>query len=192
MVGGVSQTIFGAIHVLEAAGFAKILVETVGTGQDEVEIGRVADTVVYVTTPQMGDEIQAMKAGIMEIGDAFVVNKADLSGKDKAVADLKAALGLGRLVGEKAPWGTPVLAASARSGEGIEGLGKAIEAHWDYLHDSGEGRKRLKEQYKEELSLYISRRVYRNALERISEKCLDEMLEHRTDPATLGRRLLKK
>src|SRR5437868_12030970 len=72
MIGGLTHTIFGAIHVLEALGCQKILIETVGTGQDEVEIASVADTVLYVTTPAMGDEIQAMKAGAMEIGDVFV------------------------------------------------------------------------------------------------------------------------
>ncbi|OGR89097.1 MAG: hypothetical protein A3J74_08585 [Elusimicrobia bacterium RIFCSPHIGHO2_02_FULL_57_9] len=190
MIGGVSHTIFGAIHVLEAAGFNKIIIETVGTGQDEVEIFRVADTIMYVTTPHMGDDIQAMKAGVMEIGDCFIVNKADLAGKDKAISDLRSALSLGR--GHKPkPWETPVAGTSALAGEGIEELGKILDDHWDYLARSGEGRRRLKAQHREELSLYISRRVYRSALSRISEKYLEDMVEHRTDPASLGRRILR-
>ncbi|MBI3551637.1 MAG: methylmalonyl Co-A mutase-associated GTPase MeaB [Elusimicrobia bacterium] len=191
MVGGVSYTIFGAIHVLEAWGCDKIIVETVGTGQDEVEIGKVGDSVVYVTTPSMGDEIQAMKAGVMEIGDIFVVNKADLHGSDKALSDLRSALSLGR--GHEAkPWEAPVLGTSALTGKGVEELGKALDEHWAYLQRSDEGRKRLKEQHKEELSLYISRRVYRNALNQISEKYLDDLVEHKIDPASLGTRILKK
>lgn len=190
MIGGVSHTIFGAIHVLEAAGFDKIIVETVGTGQDEVEIGRVADSVVYVTTPQLGDEIQAMKAGVMEIGDFFVVNKADIPGADKAISDLKGALALGRGHAPK-PWEPPVLGASAASGEGVAELGRALERHWNFLRQSGEGKRRLREQHREELSLYISRRAYRDAMRRVSDKNLDDLLEHRIDPASLGARILR-
>lgn len=191
MIGGVSSTIFGAIHVLEAWGCDKIIIETVGTGQDEVEIGKVADTIVYVTTPSMGDEIQAMKAGVMEIADVFVVNKADLQGSDKAISDLRSALGMGT-THEKKPWEAPVLGTSALAGKGIAEMGTALEDHWGYLQHGDEGRRRLRVQHKEELSLYISRRVYRDALNQISEKQLDDLVEHRIDPASLGTRILKK
>lgn len=193
MVGGVSHTIFGAIHVLEALGCDKIIVETVGTGQDEVVVSRVVDTVLYVTTPQMGDEIQAMKAGVMEIGDVFVVNKADLAGKDKAVSDLKGALALGRAAGqaEKA-WDPPVLATTAATGEGVAELVGVIEGHWKHLRESGEGRERLKSQHREEVSLYVSRRVYQDALARLGDAALDELVDHKTDPAALAGRLLRR
>lgn len=192
MIGGLTHAIFGAIHVLEALGCQKIIVETVGTGQDEVEIASVADTVLYVTTPAMGDEIQAMKAGAMEIGDIFVVNKADLSGRDKAVADLKGALGLGRSAGQ-APraWEPPVVATSALSGDGVAELGRELDAHWAHLGRSGEGRERLKRQHAAELQFWIQRRVIKSALERVDEKALAQLLDHKTDPATLGRKLLK-
>ena len=192
MVGGVSHTIFGAIHVLEAAGYDKILIETVGTGQDEVVIAKVADTVLYVTTPQMGDEIQAMKAGVMEIGDVFVVNKADLPGSDKAVSDLKGALGLGRAAGQAADWDTPVVATSAAAGTGVDALAAAVAAHRAHLEQSGDGRRRRKEQHREELSLYMSRRAYRDAVGRVSEKALEDLLERRTDPMSLGAKLLRR
>ena len=193
MIGGLTHTIFGAIHVLEALGCQKILIETVGTGQDEVEIASVADTVLYVTTPGMGDEIQAMKAGAMEIGDIFVVNKADLSGKDKAVADLKGALGLGRSAGQ-APkaWEPPVHAVSSLSGDGIKALAGAAEAHWTHLQSSGAGRERLKRQHATELQFWIQRRVVKNALSRVTEKNLEDMLSRKTDPGSLGRRLLAR
>ncbi|MDE2490940.1 MAG: methylmalonyl Co-A mutase-associated GTPase MeaB [Elusimicrobia bacterium] len=192
MVGGLTHAIFGAVHVLEALGCGKIVVETVGTGQDEVDIASVADTVVYVTTPAMGDEIQAMKAGAMEVGDVFVVNKADLAGGDKAVADLKGALGLGRSAGQ-APraWEPPVAATSALTGAGVEELGRLLDAHWEHLKASGEGRERLKRQHATELQFWIHRHVLRRALERVDGKSLDELLAHKTDPASLGRRLLK-
>jgi LAO/AO transport system kinase len=151
----------------------------------------VADSVLYVTTPAMGDEIQAMKAGAMEVGDIFVVNKADLSGKEKAVADLIGALGLGRSAGQ-APraWETPVLATVALSGEGVAELGAALESHWNHLISSGEGRARLKTQHATELRFWITRRVFQRALDRVTDKTLEDLVARRTDPATLGKRLI--
>lgn len=192
MIGGLTYAIFGAIHVLESLGCAKIIVETVGTGQDEVDIASVADTVLYVTTPGMGDEIQAMKAGAMEIGDIFVVNKADLAGKDKAVADLKAALGLGHSAGQAVKaWEPPVLATSAKTGEGIPELAKELDAHGKHLRESGEGRARLKRQHATELQFWIQRRVIKSALDRVTDKILEDMVSRKTDPASVGRRLLE-
>jgi LAO/AO transport system kinase len=192
MIGGLTHTIFGAIHVLEALGCDKILIETVGTGQDEVDIASVVDTVLYVTTPAMGDEIQAMKAGAMEIGDIFVVNKADLAGKDKAVGDLRAALGLGHSAGQAIKaWEPPIVATTALSGEGIPDLGREIEAHWKHLAASGEGRSRLKKQNATELQFWIQRRVIKTALDRVTDKNLEDMLSRKTDPASLGRKLLR-
>jgi LAO/AO transport system kinase len=192
MIGGLTYAIFGAIHVLETLGCDKILIETVGTGQDEVEIASVADTILYVTTPSMGDEIQAMKAGAMEIGDIFVVNKADLSGKDKAVADLKGALGLGHSAGQAVKaWAPPVLATSAKNGEGIAELAAALDAHEKHLKTSGEGRARLKRQHATELQFWIQRRVIKSALDRVTDKILEDMVSRKTDPASIGRRLLQ-
>lgn len=192
MIGGLTYAIFSAIHVLETLGCEKILIETVGTGQDEVEIASVADTVLYVTTPSMGDEIQAMKAGAMEIGDIFVVNKADLAGRDRAVADLKAALGLGHSAGQ-APraWEPPVLATSAKNGDGVRELGAALEAHFAHLKESGEGAARLKRQHGTELQFWIQRHVLKSALDRVTDQALEDLLAHKTDPASLGRKLLK-
>ena len=191
MIGGLTYAIFGAVHVLETLGCDKILIETVGTGQDEVEIASVADTVLYVTTPSMGDEIQAMKAGAMEIGDIFVVNKADLAGKDKAVADLKAALGLGHSAGQAVKaWEPPVLATSAKDGDGIAELAAGLEGHWAHLSKSGEGRARLKRQHATELQFWIQRRVMKSALSRVTDAHLESLVARKTDPATVGRRLL--
>ena len=192
MIGGLTHTIFGAIHVLEALGCDKILIETIGTGQDEVDIASVADTVLYVTTPAMGDEIQAMKAGAMEIGDIFVVNKADLAGKDKAVADLRAALGLGHSAGQAVKaWEPPIIATSAKSGEGIPELAKELDGHCKHLKASGEGRARLKRQHATELQFWIQRRVIKSALDRVTDKILEDMVSRKTDPASIGRKLLK-
>ncbi len=192
MIGGLTYAIFGAIHVLETMGCEKILIETVGTGQDEVEIASVADTVLYITAPAMGDEIQAMKAGAMEIGDIFVVNKSDLAGSDKAVADLKAALGLGHSAGQAVKaWEPPIIATSAKNREGVAELAQELDGHWKHLRTSGEGRARLKRQHATELEFWIRRCVIKNSLDRVTDQALEDMLAHKTDPASLGRRLLK-
>ncbi len=192
MIGGLTYAIFGAVHVLETLGCDKILIETVGTGQDEVEIASVADTVLYVTTPSMGDEIQAMKAGAMEIGDIFVVNKADLAGKDRAIADLKAALGLGHSAGQAVrAWEPPVLATSAKDGDGVRELAAALDGHWAHLKGTAEGPARLKRQHATELQFWIQRHVLKNALDRVTDKALEDLVAHKTDPASLGRKLLK-
>ncbi|MBI5200484.1 MAG: methylmalonyl Co-A mutase-associated GTPase MeaB [Elusimicrobia bacterium] len=186
-IGGLTSTIFSAIHVLEAWGCERILLETVGTGQDEVEIAHVADTVLYVTTPSLGDEIQAMKAGAMEAADVLVLNKSDLAEKDKALAALQEALGLGGR--ETAGWTVKVVAASAAKSDGIGELVAAVDEHRAWLKSSGRDRARAKDQLRMELSLLVARRVTQNALGSISESQLEDLLSRRTDPVTLGAHL---
>ncbi len=192
-VGGLSHAIFGAIHVLEAAGFSRILIETVGTGQDEVDIAGTADTVVYVTTPGLGDEIQAMKAGVMEIADVFAVNKSDLGGADKAVSDLRRALALGRAAHTQGPasvWDEPVVAVSALSGECIPELAQAVDSHEKRLKRNGEGDLRRKRQFMAETVLYMSRRLTRRAQNRVTDRDLESLLRHETDPVSLCEKLI--
>ncbi len=184
-VGGVASGIFGAIHVLEAYGCANILIETVGTGQDEVEVSKVVDTVVYVTTPFLGDEIQAMKAGTMEIGDVFVVNKSDMGDSHKAVSDIRRALGLGPGKSDGG-WEPRVLSASAASGQGVPEVLKAVLDHSEHLKASGEGRKRRKAQVLEEVSLYVSRKLHRDIMNGISDRDLENLLDKKTDPVAVG------
>lgn len=188
MLGGLNATIFGAIHVLEAFGCDRILLETVGTGQDEVDVADVADTVLCVSAPYQGDEFQAMKAGMMEIGDVFVVNKADLADVDKAVASLRDALSLGH--GPQSGWKTPIQPVSAVRNEGFAELAAAIDAHRGFLRGGPEGRLRARRQLRKELSLWVSRRVYQDTMERITEVDIEALIENRTDPFTVGERLL--
>ncbi|MFH2203745.1 MAG: methylmalonyl Co-A mutase-associated GTPase MeaB [Elusimicrobiota bacterium] len=189
MMGGLNANIFGAIHVLEAYGFDVVIIETVGTGQDEVDIAEVADTVVCVTAPYQGDEYQAMKAGAMEIADVFAVNKADLEEVDRAVAALRDALSLGEQ--DENAWSSTVMAVSALTGRGIDELCARIEEHREFLASSPEGRERKRKQLRRELSLLISKRIYRDTLERITDRHLEQLLEKKTDPHTLGRRLIR-
>jgi LAO/AO transport system kinase len=135
-LGGLSATTPQALRVLDAAGCDVVLVETVGVGQSEVEVAAAADTTLVLLAPGMGDSIQAAKAGILEIGDVFVVNKADRDGADATVRELRNMIALGQR-GEGS-WRPPVVKTVAASGEGIDGLVRAIDEHRAWLVETGE------------------------------------------------------
>ncbi len=128
-LGGLSRATVDAVAILDAAGFDKIIVETVGVGQDEVEIVKTADVSVVVLVPGMGDDIQAIKAGIMEIGDVFVINKADREGVLRTEKELEALLSLAH---RPDFWMPPVVKTVATENKGIEDLSKAIESYYDF------------------------------------------------------------
>ncbi len=137
-LGGLARATQDAIDVLDAAGFDRILVETVGVGQDEVDVAACAHTCLVVLVPGLGDEIQAMKAGLMEVADAFVINKADREGVEQLERDLEAMKALDMPAG----WDPPVLRTVASTGEGVEGLVEAIAGHGAWLDtEGGRGRK---------------------------------------------------
>ncbi len=134
-LGGLSWATPQALRVLDAAGCDVVLVETVGVGQSEVDVAGLADTTLVLLAPGMGDGIQAAKAGILEIGDVYVVNKADRDGADQVVRDLRSVLSLGRA--PAVAWRPPILKTVAHSGEGIEDVIKAIERHREMLGSTG-------------------------------------------------------
>lgn len=137
-LGGLSEAAPKALVAMDAAGFDWIVVETVGVGQDEVEITSAADTVVVVLTPGWGDGVQAAKAGILEIGDVFVVNKADRHGVAETIADLRSMLALGGVL----EWEPPIVETVAARGEGIDDVWNAVSAHRGHLGSSGIARGR--------------------------------------------------
>jgi LAO/AO transport system kinase len=137
-LGGLARSTSDAVDVLDAAGFDVVVIETVGVGQDEVDIVRAADTVAVVLVPGLGDDIQAIKAGILEIADVFVVNKADREGSDRVVAELSMMLDF---AGHPA-WRPPIVKTSATTATGVADAVKALEAHGAFLSESGEGPKR--------------------------------------------------
>lgn len=149
-LGGLSFATPQALRVLDAAGFDVVLVETVGVGQSEVEIAARADTTVVIVAPGMGDGIQAAKAGILEIGDVFVVNKADRDGADDTVRDLRHMIQLGNRE-RSVDWRTPVVRTIASSGDGIPDLVEALGAHRDWLQSSGALDVRRRERARSEI-----------------------------------------
>ena len=140
-LGGLSWTTPQALRVLDAAGCDVILVETVGVGQSEVEVAGLADTTIVLLAPGMGDGIQAAKAGILEIGDLFVVNKADRDGADATVRDLRHMISLGDR-SEPGLWRPPVVKTVAARGEGLDDVMEAVDKHVEWLSSSGALRQR--------------------------------------------------
>jgi LAO/AO transport system kinase len=139
-LGGLSWATPQAVRVLDAAGFDVVLVETVGVGQSEIEVAGAADTTVVLLAPGMGDGVQAAKAGILEIGDVFVVNKADRDGADATLRELRHMITLGsgpRSGSADDPWTPPVLKTVAARGEGVTDVVDAIEAHQQWLARTG-------------------------------------------------------
>jgi LAO/AO transport system kinase len=141
-LGGMARATLDAVDVLDVAGFRSILVETVGVGQDEIEIVNASHTTVVVSAPGLGDEIQAIKAGILEIADVHVVSKSDRPDASRTAADLKQMLTLGLTT--DGSWPPPVISTSSLRAEGFEELVSALEAHKKFLDGSEAGRARLR------------------------------------------------
>jgi LAO/AO transport system kinase len=136
-LGGLSWSTPQALRVLDAAGCDVVLVETVGVGQSEVEVAGLADTTVVLLAPGMGDAIQAAKAGILEVGDVYVVNKADRDGADSTVRELRHMLSLGERRGP-GDWRPPILKTVASRGEGLEEVVADLERHREWLEETGQ------------------------------------------------------
>jgi len=141
-LGGLATATPQAVRVLDAAGCDVVLVETVGVGQAEVEVASTADTTLVLLAPGMGDGIQAAKAGILEIADVLVVNKADRDGAQQTVRDLKAMLALGGRHSEPGAWRPPIVSTVASRGRGVDELLAALAKHAGWLERSGEGARR--------------------------------------------------
>ena len=141
-MGGMARAALDAVDILDVAGFGTIIIETVGVGQDEVEIARASHTTIVVSAPGLGDEIQAIKAGILEIADIHVVSKCDRSDANRTLTDLKSMLALGTVGKDKPEWTIPVIGVSSFSGEGFDDLIKAIDRHRHIAFETETGRQR--------------------------------------------------
>jgi LAO/AO transport system kinase len=185
-LGGLALATPEAVRVLEAAGFPWVVVETVGVGQVEVEIAGRADTTVVVVNPGWGDSVQANKAGLMEIADVFVVNKADRPGAEQTVHDLEGMLDLTRGSGDDGRWRPPVVATVGSSGEGTGELWDAVGAHRAHLEGSGELARRREARMRDELSLVVHQRLRAEAERRLGAaerlRIERDLLARRIDP----------
>lgn len=179
-LGGLSTACTGAARVLDACGFAYIILETVGVGQSEVAVARCADVVTVVSVPGLGDDVQASKAGILEIGDIFVVNKCDLPGADRVVLELKSMLDMDQ-TGEKK--NAPVLKTSASSFMGIEAYGEALDAMWQQFAESGELAKRRQQRLQSELlEIMQSEIIRRAALPKPGTQAMEAFMQEKKNP----------
>ena len=191
-LGGVSRGTHEGALILDACGFDVVIIETVGVGQSEVDIVKIADTVCLILTPGMGDDVQIMKAGIMEIADVFVVNKADKEAADKVAADVQVML---KMIGER-EWIPPVALVSSNKNTGVDEVREIIKRHGDYLRSSEEGKRRRWSQLEMEVEAIlrgeISQLVENAWKERKSDEVMEDLSSRRANPYTLAGEIMHK
>jgi LAO/AO transport system kinase len=184
-LGGIASATWMAAAALDAAGYDPILIETVGAGQSEVEIARLAETTVVVEVPEMGDEVQAIKAGLLEVADLLVVNKGDRPGADLAARHLRAMLSTaGGRVGRKPP---PIMVTTATSGEGVAALADAIEAHRSSARTPEQATARARNQVRRALADLALRRASAGPSWDVT---VDAVAARELDPISAAERLL--
>ncbi len=188
MLGGLAGAVYDVVEILDASGKDIILVETVGVGQAEVDIIKIADTTIVVTVPGLGDSVQAMKAGVMEIADIYVVNKADHPGVDQTIMEIENLVELSNKE-------TPIIKTIAKTGEGIPKLIEAIGEHQNYLEKNSKLKEKRKIRYEAELIEIIRNHllnmIYDESIvkQRI-DTIVDKILSKETDPYTAAEEIL--
>jgi len=192
-LGGLTRSTQDIINVMDAMGKDIILVETVGVGQDEVEVVNAAHTSIVVLVPGLGDEIQAIKAGIIEIGDLFVINKSDREGADKMERDLRMVLEMGRRRGNG--WEPLIYKTEAISGKGVFELVYGIYRHKQALEQSQGWEKKLRERTKTTFLEILGTEVMSHFVEKMEkegewDKIIDDLMNRRTDPYSMAERVM--
>jgi LAO/AO transport system kinase len=181
-LGGLALAAPEAVRVLDASGAGVVVIETVGVGQAEVEVATQADTTLVVVAPGWGDAVQASKAGILEIADVFVVNKADREGADEAVRDLELMLKMG----PELEWRPPVVRTSTQTGEGIDDLWEAIQSHRKHLESTGELERRRRDRLLGEVEGMAAARLRERVAAMLEEGALeslaDDLVARTVDP----------
>lgn len=194
-LGGLAITTADMVAALDAAGYEKILIETVGAGQAEVDIASTAHTVLVIEAPGLGDDVQAIKAGILEIADVLVVNKADQPNAENTFRALRASLEMAADIGAPGAtgWRPPIVATIALDGQGVDQLAAAIEQHRDYLLSSGTMLFRERERLYHELTLRLRDLLLEKLMMRLDkghlEAAVEKMLARELDPWTAARQL---
>jgi len=192
-LGGLTRSTQDIINVMDAMGKDIILVETVGVGQDEVEIVHTAHTSIVILVPGLGDDIQAIKAGIIEIGDLFVINKCDREGADKMEQDLRMVLEMGRR--REDGWEPPILKTEAISGKGIFELVYGIVRHKQALEQNNVLKRKLRERTKTAFLEILESEVMAHFIEKMEkegewEKIIDDLMNRRIDPYSLAEKVM--
>lgn len=192
-LGGLTRSTQDIIHVMDAMGKDIILVETVGVGQDEVEIVHTAHTSLVILVPGLGDDIQAIKAGIIEIADIFVINKSDRDGTDRVERDLRLVLEMGRK--REDGWEPPIFKTEAISGKGIFELVYGIVRHKQALEQNKRLERKLRERTKTTFLEILESEVMAHFVEKLEkegewEKIIDDLVNRRTDPYSLAQRIM--
>ena len=190
-LGGLAESASGVADLMDAAGYDVVIVETVGAGQDEVEIATAIQTTVLVTTPAGGDDVQSMKAGLMEIAQVLVVNKADIAGADTTVTQLKSLLS----IADHRAWQPPIVKVVAREAEGIPELVEAIDDHQAHLRASEHAADERRELARAQIVSLARAATQREALRTAStqgilEELVEAVAERRRDPRSAADALL--
>lgn len=180
--GGLSRSTHDACLVFDAMGYDIVLVETVGVGQDEIDVVNLAHTTVIVAVPGLGDEIQAVKAGLMEAGDIFVVNKADRDGYDATHRQMELMLHLRAQTVTDQRWDVPVLRAVAARGEGADAIADAIATHRDFLQEHGDFTARSRLRAREQVFSLVRDALASRAMALCGETILDQVETRQLDP----------
>ena len=194
-LGGLAAATVDIARVMDAFGRDIIVIETVGVGQDEISIAGLADTTLLVEVPGMGDDVQALKAGVLEVADVLVINKADRDGADRLANHIKTTMGL--LPYPKDAWIPPIVKTVAPEGTGITDLAETIEKHRTYLVEHGklelERRQRLRAEVLDRARELILKRLTQS-LEGNGklDQALDSLMSHNTDPATVAQELVEE
>ena len=192
-MGGLAVHTAQVADVLDAAGFSRILIETVGVGQSELEVAQTADSTVVVLVPESGDTVQAMKAGLMEIGDLFVVNKADREGAERAAFAVRSAL---ELRGTTPEWEPPALLTVASRGTGIDEVVSQLEAHFEFLRARGGLERRRRHRLEQRLEDLLRAELWEEFTRRVGgearREVVDRMAHRRLTPRQAVRRLLDR
>ena len=194
-LGGLARTTADVVKIMDAFGKDWVIVETVGVGQDEVEIAKTADTTIVVLAPGLGDTIQSMKAGVMEIADLYVVNKADRSGADELVSEVNVRVEQDSQI-KKAVWKPPIVKTIAVENQGTDTLVEAIEKHRIFLQQSGKLTKNRREKTRQETLALLRDEISRNILEKVLgngrfDALIDDIVAQKKDPYTSVQEIIR-
>lgn len=204
--GGLAYASFGILRVLETMGKKIVFIETVGSGQNEIMVTNLATTTIFVTVPNLGDEIQALKAGILEVSDIFVVNKSDLGNSEITVSQLRSSLTLkdlserfsmtsdGELLhpANNHEWKFPILSASAIHKKGIAQIFASILEHQEFLRSGGELELRKKKQIMSELFFILEKKLMQDLKTKLTDKLIHSLLKKKLTPHALAKQIISR